>query len=71
MPTSNGRRGGLCARGDDALDEFVVVVFEHDEAREGAAFLAEVAEGAVQDAQHGFVEVGVAVHDEAVQPFRR
>jgi len=42
-------------RSGDALDEFVVVVIWHDEAGEGAAFLSEAGECAMQEAEHGLV----------------
>mgnify|MGYP006896404140 CR=1 FL=1 len=48
------------------LDKSVVDGVEHDHARAGRALLPLKAEGRIHDLRHGFVKVGVVVHDGGV-----
>ena len=56
----------LAGGGDEALDDLVVHVADHDEPAGGRALLAGVAEGGDDGAGHGLVGIGVGVDDERV-----
>ena len=59
----NAQRG---RRGDQPVQELVIVVRQHDQSRKGAAFLALVTEGGRDAADDRLVQIRVAIHNDAV-----
>src|SRR5207302_1370915 len=53
-------------RSDKACHEFVVVVLKHNQPREGTALLTLVTESRSDAADDSFIEVRIAVYDDAV-----